>query len=159
MKKSLSNIKRDTPDERVLFGRLWRGTFQAVFAERNSRYRRALQARNGMRSGSHDEISSLRRSPFAGNSNDSIPSRMYHDGINDDSALCDDSSCIDREIGNILSNMRRSCCCHCMCNPSTSLPVATDDELNKLQVYLTNSRHKKHAMRSVIRWLHQLIYN
>lgn len=41
--KNVSN-KRDTPNERVLFGRLWRGTFQAVFAEKNSKYRRALLA-------------------------------------------------------------------------------------------------------------------
>lgn len=161
-KKNNSN-KRDTPDERVLFERLWKGTFQAVFAERSSKFRRALEAQNsktrnhqtGHSSGG--SMSNLRSEnvPSYSCDNSSIPLTSSSNICNKNSILNMDrpdslecnSSCVGNDLRNLLSRMRRPCCCHCNC---VSHELHSSHDINNLQVYLANDGQQK-AMRSVIR--------
>lgn len=161
-KKNNSN-KRDTPDERVLFERLWKGTFQAVFAERSSKFRRALEAQNSKNR--NQQIGNSSGGSTSNHRSESLPSYRCETSsipMNSTNSVCNkrsmlnmdrtdslecNSNCVGNDLRNLLSRMRRPCCCHCSCVPHE---LQSSQDINNLQVYLANDGQQK-AMRSVIR--------
>lgn len=166
-KPKRNNInKRDTPNERVLFERLWKGTFQAVFAERSSKFRRELEAQNSKTVERHNNYNPTNTLATHVDSKD-LPSygcmsttatvenrqniqssNTYFPNMNRGEAVECNHSCVSSDLRNLLSRMRRPCCCHCSC---VTHDLHSAQDINNLQVYLTNDSQPK-AVRSVIRY-------
>lgn len=116
---------RREQNNRVVFERLWRGTFQAVLA---GPQRRA-------RASSHDPNPESSVTPVA-----AAPMPLQGSSTVTDS--------LEPALRTILAGLRNNCCCRCNCTQ----PQRSNFNDN-LQVCLSNDEERK-SMRSVIRCAH-----
>lgn len=122
-----NNVKNRQPrreqNDRIVFERLWRGTFQAVLSGPQRR----------VRASSHDPNSNVSLMP---SSDASTPSQSSSDVLRDN---------LEPALRTLLATIRSNCCCHCNCSTTER-----NDFNENLQVCLSNEEQRK-SMRSVIR--------
>lgn len=121
--------RRRPVNERVLFERLWRGTFQAIVAEQGV----------GPSSGSsvHPRVNITGHSP--------APSRL---------AIMSLGRRRERDgIGGTPCTAAGQCCCHCLPPPPPlPPPPVPPPPLANFQICLLTPRNSRRTLRSVIRW-------
>lgn len=120
-------LRRRTVNERVLFERLWRGTFQAIVAEQG------ISTSGG--SSAHAPVNITRHSQ--------TPSRLAVMGFGR-----------RRErgtIGGTPCTAVGQCCCHCLPPPLPPPPLPSPPPAN-FQICLLTPRNSRKTLRSVIRW-------
>jgi len=121
--------RRRPVNERVLFERLWRGTFQAIVAEQGI----------GPSSGSsvHPRVNITGHSP--------APSRLAIMGLGRRRGR--------DGIGGTPCTAAGQCCCHCLPPPlPLPPPPVPPPPLANFQICLLTPRNSRRTLRSVIRW-------